>query len=166
MTYLIDSNIFIQAKNMYYRMKFCHAFWDLLLALHQKGKIYSINKVKQELLAGKDELSEWARTLPDSFWIDEEMYASEYGDVINWAFNHPQFTATAKQDFAEHARADAWLVATAQAKTMVIITHEAIASSNTKRIIKIPNAAQEFNVQCISIFDFLERNCYDNFKPL
>ena len=30
MLYLLDSNIFIEAKNRYYGMDFCPAFWDSL----------------------------------------------------------------------------------------------------------------------------------------
>ena len=30
MTYLLDANIFIQAKNLYYNFDICPAFWDWL----------------------------------------------------------------------------------------------------------------------------------------
>lgn len=30
MTYLLDANIFIQAKNLHYGFDFCPAFWDWL----------------------------------------------------------------------------------------------------------------------------------------
>ena len=31
MAYLLDANIFIQAKNLHYGMDFCPAFWDFLI---------------------------------------------------------------------------------------------------------------------------------------
>mgnify|MGYP006298525777 CR=1 FL=1 len=31
MAYLLDANVFIEAKNRYYGMDFCPAFWDWLL---------------------------------------------------------------------------------------------------------------------------------------
>jgi hypothetical protein len=32
MAYLLDANVFIQAKNLYYGLDFCPAFWDWLIA--------------------------------------------------------------------------------------------------------------------------------------
>lgn len=164
MAYLIDSNIFIQAKRTYYQMSFCTAFWDLIITLHNQGKVYSINKVKQELTRGEDELSEWAKTLPSTFWIDEEQYSEEYGKIINWAYQS-KFTDTAKLNFAEHSRADAWLIATAAAKNMTIITHETRADPNVKRLVKIPNAAEIYGIPCITIYEFLAEHSHSNFTP-
>ncbi|SES92652.1 protein of unknown function [Thorsellia anophelis DSM 18579] len=61
MKYLIDSNIFIQSKNFEYRFEYCRIFWDLLVKLHEKGIVYSINAVKEELLQKDDDLSDWIK---------------------------------------------------------------------------------------------------------
>jgi hypothetical protein len=53
--YLIDSNVFIQAKNLHYRFEFCQGFWDWLIEAHQAGIIFSIQKVKTELKNGRDD---------------------------------------------------------------------------------------------------------------
>lgn len=45
--FLIDSNVFIEAKNFAYNFHYCKIFWDFLLALHGKGLVYSINAVKK-----------------------------------------------------------------------------------------------------------------------
>ena len=31
MAYLLDANVFIQAKNLHYGLDFCSAFWDWLI---------------------------------------------------------------------------------------------------------------------------------------
>ncbi|HDC4648581.1 TPA: DUF4411 family protein, partial [Enterobacter kobei] len=49
--FLVDSNVFIEAKNFAYNFNYCKLFWDFLLALHSKGLVYSINAVKKELCA-------------------------------------------------------------------------------------------------------------------
>ena len=73
---------------------------------------------------------------------------------MNWAYNNPQFNQNAKMKFAsEHA--DPWLVAYAAAHNMKLITHE-VFDPNTKKSIKIPNAAGVLNVQCVNMYDFLE----------
>jgi len=42
MTYLLDANVFIQAKNLYYGFDFCPAFWDWLVEWNTDGKVFSI----------------------------------------------------------------------------------------------------------------------------
>ena len=60
MTYLLDANIFIQAKNLYYSFDFCPAFWDWLDRANADQKVFSIDKVRNELIAGDDSLAQWA----------------------------------------------------------------------------------------------------------
>lgn len=50
--YLIDANVFIQAKNLYYQPNFCQCFWDWLIEAHQAKLVFSIDKVKTELEKG------------------------------------------------------------------------------------------------------------------
>lgn len=61
MAYLLDANIFIQAKNLHYGMDFCPAFWDWLIKKNSKQKLFSIEKVGDELKAIEDDLSKWAK---------------------------------------------------------------------------------------------------------
>lgn len=59
--FLVDSNVFIEAKNFAYNFNYCKLFWDFLLALHSKGLVYSINAVKKELCAKEDPLCKWVK---------------------------------------------------------------------------------------------------------
>lgn len=36
-TYLLDANVFIQAKNLHYGFDFCPAFWDWIDEAHAAG---------------------------------------------------------------------------------------------------------------------------------
>ena len=38
MAYLVDSNVVIQAKNLYYGFDFCPAFWDWIDRAHAAEK--------------------------------------------------------------------------------------------------------------------------------
>ena len=49
MGYLLDANVFIQAKNLHYGFDFCPAFWDWLLAGNNAGNVFSIEKVGDEV---------------------------------------------------------------------------------------------------------------------
>ncbi len=67
--YLVDSNVFIQAKNLHYGFDFCPAFWDWLIEQKGAGRAVSIEKVADELQAGDDELAEWAAARRGGFFL-------------------------------------------------------------------------------------------------
>ena len=66
-TYLLDANVFIQAKNLHYGFDFCPAFWEWIDEQNNAAKAFSVERVGDEILAGDDELSEWARQRPGLF---------------------------------------------------------------------------------------------------
>ena len=39
MTYLLDANVFIQAKNLHYGLDFCPAFWEWLAEKNAAGTV-------------------------------------------------------------------------------------------------------------------------------
>jgi hypothetical protein len=68
-TYLLDANVFIQAKNLHYGLDFCPAFWDWLEEAHAAGVVYSVESVRAELTAGNDDLATWVRQRSGSFFL-------------------------------------------------------------------------------------------------
>ena len=42
MAYLLDTDVFIQAKNLHYGFDFCPAFWEWIEAEHATGTLFSI----------------------------------------------------------------------------------------------------------------------------
>ena len=69
MPYLLDTNIFIQAKNLHYGMDFWPAFWDWLVEQNDRNHVHSIEKVADELATGGDELSTWAHNRGANFFL-------------------------------------------------------------------------------------------------
>ena len=63
MSYLLDANVFIAAKNLHYGFDFCPAFWDWLIVSNEAERVYSVEKVGDELKAINDQLSEWAEVV-------------------------------------------------------------------------------------------------------
>jgi Domain of unknown function (DUF4411) len=45
MAYLLDANVFIEAKRRHYGMDFCPAFSDWLADANSDGRVFSIEKV-------------------------------------------------------------------------------------------------------------------------
>ena len=76
--YLLDSNVFIQAKNLHYGFDFVPAFWDWLIRENEAGNVASIERVLDELRAGGDSLSEWAEQRGAAFFLapDADVAAS------------------------------------------------------------------------------------------
>jgi hypothetical protein len=151
MAYLLDSNVFIQAKNLHYGLDFCPAFWDWLIASNQTGLVARIEKVGDELLAGADELSDWARARDAAFFLKpDQATLSSLGTVSTWATSQ-QYLPAAVTTFLQLA--DYYVVAQVHAGGHTVVTHE-IPSASVRRI-KIPNACIGLGVKCVTPFEML-----------
>lgn len=153
--YVLDANVFIQAKRSYNAFDLCPGYWKALLAHHGAGRLCSIDRVRDELLVGGDELADWAKkTVPDSFFVAsaEADVASWFGKMMTWVQWQTQFLPTAKADFA--AKADGWLVAYAKAHGLKLVTHEQ-SNPAVKRKVPMPNICDAFGVQYEDTFDML-----------
>ena len=69
MPYLLDANVFIQAKNLHYGLDFCPAFWDWLIQGNAASQVFSIEKVGDEIQAVADKLADWATGRGDAFFL-------------------------------------------------------------------------------------------------
>lgn len=165
MKYIIDSNIFVQSKNFEYSFQYCQAFWDMILVCAQKDMVCSIKSVQTELMQKNDELTDWINNalLPScpNFFEDNYQSMQSYAEIIQWSSSHPSYTLPAKNEFAEHHRADAHILAHAKEHSYGIITAE--KQDNAIKRIKIPNVAVQFNIPTITLFDFLRMNAKSNF---
>jgi hypothetical protein len=151
MAYLLDTNVFITAKNSHYGFEFCPAFWDWLDVANGTGTVHSIERVYDELIERGDDLSEWARARRAFFLPLSADDARSVADVNRWANDSPDYDPAAKAEFADAA--DSFLVAQARAGGHTIVTHERI--SDGRKRIKIPNAAVAHGVQWHSPFHML-----------
>lgn len=152
--YILDANIFIEAKHRYYAFDLCPGFWKSLLHHNSKGNLVSIDRVKKELLEGKDDLADWSKKTPELFTsTDSTSVISAYRDINQWAQNQGRFSDTAKSEFADDP--DAWVIAYARANNVTVVTHE--RSAGRSRKIKIPDVCDKFGIQCTNTFDMLQR---------
>jgi predicted nucleic acid-binding protein len=151
MSYLLDANVFIQAKNLHYGLDFCPAFWQWLLDNHASGQVFSIDKVFDEIAAGADELSDWAEQHGnDLFRATDTAVAAQFGRVSAWVTGQ-RYEAAAINTFLQVA--DFYLIAHALAGGHTVVTHEVPADS-TKRI-KIPNVCAGLNLRFMTPYEML-----------
>jgi hypothetical protein len=150
MAYLLDANVFIQAKNLHYGFDFCPGFWDWLDQAHAAGSVFSIEKVGDELVAGADQLAAWTQQRGSFFLEPDANVVPSLQATSAWA-SAGGYEPAAVATFLQVA--DYYLVAHAHAHNHTVVTHEVVAHT-TKRI-KIPNACLGMAVRCVSPFEML-----------
>jgi hypothetical protein len=154
--FVVDANVFIEAKNRYYAFLICPGFWDALVWHGGSGVVCSVDLVKRELLGGNDDLAGWVKTTapPDAFHTTNDADAvAWYGRIVNWVQSEPRFKPEAKAEFAQAA--DPWLVAYARAHGMRLVTQETPDPMSRKEV-KIPDVCRQFGVKCANTFEMLE----------
>lgn len=151
MTYLLDANVFIQAKNLHYGLDFCPAFWAWLVENNAAGRVFSIDKVADEIAAGGDELADWMKHHGAALvCLTDTRVAAQFVRVSAWATSQ-QYEPAAISTFLQVA--DYYLIAHALADSHVVVTHEVPATS-TKRI-KIPNACIGVGLRFMTPYEML-----------
>ena len=152
--FLLDANVFIQAHKSYYGFDICPGFWLALLRQHEAKRLYSIDKIKAELLAQDDALSKWAKNATTGTFFKQTTdkdVADAFRDLMKWVQSEG-FPDQAKSAFADAA--DGWLVAYAKVNGLILVTHEAYKPDAKNRVL-IPNLCVEFDVDWCNTFEML-----------
>lgn len=156
-TDLLDANAFIQAKRKFYGPDFCPGYWAALTWHRQRGQLGSIDKVRDEILRGGDDLSAWIEkqfgaaafattSTPDC--------AAVYAQMLAWVMAQPHFHDSARAEFQQVA--DGWQAAYAKTRGCLLVTLE---EYDPQRRNKVPlvNVCRAFEVKTISPFELLRR---------
>lgn len=155
--YVLDANAFIQAKRKFYGLDFCPGYWRTLIWHRQQGRVCSIDKVRNEIMRGADDLAAW---------VDEEFgttafaststteVAGVYAQMLAWVMAQPHFQESAKAEFQQVA--DGWLAAYGKASGCIVVTLE---EHDPVRRNKVPlvNVCRAFDVETITPFELLRR---------
>ncbi len=149
----MDSNTYIQAKNLYYDMDFCPGYWEWLDKQYQAGNIFSIDNVYIELVDSDDSLSDWAKAHKEHFSpVSDNETQTKFADIANYVMALEHKTEVEKAHFL--SKADPWIIAKAVTTGACIVTHEVRVPDNSKKV-KIPNIADHFEVTCVNTYDLL-----------
>jgi hypothetical protein len=153
--YLLDANVFIEAKRRYYAFDLCPGYWECLVWHHRTACIQSIDRVKGEFERGADELSEWATSvMPETCFAscDDTAVTAQYAEIMAWVQSQDQFFPEAKAEYA--GSADGWLIAYAKVNSLIVVTQEVLAPDARKKV-PIPNVCQAFGVDYVDTFEML-----------
>lgn len=154
MRYLLDSDTLIRAKNDSYPFDSCPGFWTWIEKLNEQGIVFSIDKIKQELIEEGDQLSNWAKMRGAEFFLKSDGADTQKAlrDVVAWVHLHQRYSDAAKHKFLSVA--DFRLVGHAIATQSTIVTFEK-DEPDAKESIKIPSACRQFNVACINLWGLI-----------
>lgn len=156
--YLIDANVFIEAKNRYYNMSFCPAFWDWLLRECAGNQIFSIQNIMTELTNGNDELAAWADVNSHFFLpVSDQPTQQNLASVASYVASQQNTVPMVAGAMAEFMRgADTWLIAKAMTVGATVVTHERL-DLQCRRKFLIPNICRNFNVNYMDTFTLLQQ---------
>jgi hypothetical protein len=152
--YLIDANVFIQAKNLYYRFSSFPGFWEWLDIEQQNNRIASVKPIQDELEKGNDELAQWAKDRSDKNWflpVADEPTQRSFIEIANWVIAQ-SFKNTAQQEFL--GGADPWLISSARNLGATVVTHEKYDAKCMRKIL-IPNVCKAFDVNYMDVYDLI-----------
>lgn len=169
-SYLLDTNVFIDAFNKYYSFDFGMVFWNFLEKKASQKIICSIAKVLYEIKQREDALKEWTIKHFDKYFhpTNDNTTLKAYKNVAVCVKNKTKlssrndayYTPNALNAFLAENKADAWLIAYAysHSQKLCIVTLEKPGGSKK---VSIPDVCKDLGIPCIDTFQML-RNL--NFK--
>lgn len=149
--YVFDTNSFRVFGN-YYPEVFGR-FWDQLNACVDQGRLTSVREVRRELEAqnASEHLGVWIEEHQSIFYTpsEEEMHLV----AAIFAVEHFRQLIGEKQRLRGLPVADPFIVARARVTGSCVVTEEALKPNAAK----VPNVCEHFQVECINVQGFLNR---------
>jgi hypothetical protein len=146
--FLLDSDVFIAAKNAYYAFDICPGFWAGVLSAYERGSVRSLDRIRNELLSGRKEedLVQWvANEVPATFFLNSNAgdVSTAFAEVMLWVQRNTRYFDRAKAKFATEA--DGWLVAYSMVHGSVVVTNEQPRPESRNRVL-LPDVCEQFKV--------------------
>lgn len=149
--YVIDTNVFI-SLGLYYPKRF-PTIWERVDSLADSGALISVREVRRELETNcsSEHVLNWAERYRYIFHIP----TNEECQIVSEIFKKNQYLGFVKRNNILKGMpvADPFIIAAAKAKGFSVVTQE----SNKSKGARIPTACIDFDVECIDLEGFLER---------
>lgn len=157
MRYLVDTNVILNAFNLYPESVF-PSLWDDFTNCLQNGTLLIHSRVKDEVLVGGDEKAQWLQGILPSIALiqTDEKEVDSYREVTKWVrhLRTPKYEVEAARRFLATKNADPWLIAGAHSRELGIVTNEK-SNPNKTTVVKMPDVAAAFSVPCVTFLSFL-----------
>lgn len=151
--YLLDSDVFIQAKNFHYGFDICPGFWEWLDDAASRGVLGSIVAVREELKDHGDDLAGWVKSRKSFFVPEDDRTATAMLGVID-ATQNPRYAPAHRNSFL--TKADPLLIACATAHGHTVVSNEKREPNSRK--VKIPDICDVLGVPTSTLFELMRED--------
>ncbi len=150
MLYLLDANVLITAKNLYYEFGRVDQYWEWLAFQAEEGNVKIPIEIYEEITVGKDDLAAWAKANKDALLLDEEVDISLVQHVTATGYA-PDLTDIE----LEVVGRDPFLIAYASvdAESRMVVTGE-VRSNKQRQNRPIPSVCDTLGVKSCDQFAF------------
>jgi hypothetical protein len=155
MIYVFDSNSLIDLFKHYYPSRF-PSLWEKFDALVRSENITSVREVSNEITQRDDRLSDWTKSNKTLFPISSPNELRIVADIFR--ISHFQANIRKQERLQGRAVADPFVIAKAKIiKNGCVITQETLK----KNAAKIPNICQAFDIPCLNLEGFMEKEGWE-----
>lgn len=163
-TFLIDANALMTPYRLYYAFDIAPSFWEKLADAFKRKQIVLLDKVKDEVMKGDDDLTKWITANEEIIDVCDYKTASviaNYQSVLQYIQTCGLYKESALAAWAPANIADPWLIAAAKSNNYTIVTLEApsggLSTKTQNKSEKIPDVARALDVKTISLFEMMRR---------
>ena len=159
--YLLDTNIFINFYDRYYRMNLFPTFWKKLVTI-----LNSCVEIPEIILSEtyqSPEFKEWIGKHFQKTLLDHRAFSQDWLQVLHHIQNSSFYKDEAlslEKGWANDKIADPWLIAIAKSQGFTIVTEElrnpSLNAKNPSKNAKIPDVCDQLGIRCISMNTFFE----------
>lgn len=151
--YLIDSDVLIDAKNRHYGFDIVPAFWTWIEQQHRNERVFTVQRVADEVLAGADELADWMNAQPATFRLPARPDDQPSLEAVSRWATGAGYQQAAAATFLQAG--DYFLVAQAHSRGFTVVTQETPDPVVSRKRIKIPDACKAVGVSWMTPFTML-----------
>ena len=151
MKYVFDSDSLIDLFKYYYPERF-PTLWEKFDALISEGKLISVREVFNEIGSSEDSLGTWAKEYKNILFLESTVEELKFVAEI-FQVQHFQAMIRKQERLKGKPVADPFVIARAKFSDACVVTQE----KNTENAAKIPNVCDRFEIPCINLEGFMEK---------
>lgn len=159
--YLLDTNIFLNFYDRYYKREFFPSFWERLPEILNQYVVIPDIIITENYQSSF--LKDWLAQNYTKDILNHKDYFLEWAEVLNFIEESELYSEKAlisDKGWAHERIADPWIIAIAKLEEITIVTNEVsnpnLDAKNPSKNPKIPDICKELNVKCIDMNTFFK----------
>ena len=158
--YLLDTNIYANAYERFYRNEYFPRFWDMFAPILNEHVV--IPKIVKDEITKSDWFQKWLEEHYEADILNHKDYSEGWQTILEFVQSSGLYKDKALTDqvkgWAQESIADPWLIAIAKADELVLVTEEKrdpnLGRGQQIKSAKIPDICDRQNVRSITMNEF------------